>query len=243
MNSMKGKFLIGANESFKEQNIYADKSSLILEWLLTEGITRDYFSIRELVRERPVSIGLTQKVFKTLVLNGILSARGSRTAKKFFLKKPKLLLSDWLANYSITKKCKMRTYRTGLQNREEVLSVLKNSPLLWNIALALHSAAEVYNCKNTNLQTLELYTLNPSHRAKIEDLLLLEPQEKGYEILLIEPYYKSMLHWNTQHDPKSLPCSSSLHTFLDLYHYPLRGREQAEFMQYRIPQLKKIGEP
>ncbi len=136
----------------------------------------------------------------------------------------------------------MRTYQTGLQNREQALSLLNNSPFLHDIALALHSAAEVLECKNTNLQTLEIYTLNPSQRGEIENLLHLTPQEKGYQILLIEPYYKSMLNWSARSDPKPFPCSSPLLTFLDLYHYPLRGREQAEFMQHRIPQLKKIGE-
>ena len=29
-------------------------------------------------------------------------------------------------------------------------------------------------------------------------------------------------------------------TFLDLFHFPLRGQEQAEFMAERIPELKRI---
>jgi hypothetical protein len=34
--------------------------------------------------------------------------------------------------------------------------------------------------------------------------------------------------------------SPPLLTFLDLYHFPLRGQEQAEFMAQRIPELKRI---
>ena len=48
--------------------------------------------------------------------------------------------------------------------------------------------------KNTNLKDLELYVLDPSVRAKLENALQLEPQERGYEVLLIEPYYESLLN-------------------------------------------------
>ena len=46
---------------------------------------------------------------------------------------------------------------------------------------------------DTNLEGLELYILDPSIRAKLESALQLEPQERGYEILLIEPYYKMLI--------------------------------------------------
>jgi hypothetical protein len=39
---------------------------------------------------------------------------------------------------------------------------------------------------------------------------------------------------------KNMGASSSLLTFLDLYHFPLRGEEQAEFMAERISELKRI---
>ena len=52
MNSMPKQFLIPLHESFHEQNIYADKSSLILEWLLIDGINKASFSLREVAREK-----------------------------------------------------------------------------------------------------------------------------------------------------------------------------------------------
>lgn len=47
------------------------------------------------------------------------------------------------------------------------------------------AVAEMHGCKNTNLNTLELYILDPTVRSKLEKKLLLEPQEKGDEVLLI----------------------------------------------------------
>lgn len=232
---MKGRFLQDSNTSFVEGNIYADKSSVILDWLLREGIERETFSLREVVKDRNVSLGLVQKVFRTLVLNGILQTEGVRTAKKFVLKKPRLLLESWLDHYTIVKKCRMWTYRSGLQGKNEVLEVLKKSGLDQTVVFALHSAAEAKGYKNTNLDTLELYMLDPSIRLKLEKSLLLEPQERGYEVLLIEPYYKTLLTQN-----KGCGAAPSLLTFLDLYHFPLRGKEQADFIAERAPELQRI---
>ncbi|MBN9376769.1 MAG: hypothetical protein BGO14_00170 [Chlamydiales bacterium 38-26] len=236
---MKGRFLIGSNEKPTEGNIYSDKSALILDWLLREGIKNEDLSLRNVSKETGVSLGLVQRVFEVLVLKGILQTEGVRTAKKFFLKDPKRLLENWLEYYSIVKKSKMRTYRSGFQNKEELLEAFKKSNLNKKVALALHSAAEAYGYKNTNLNTLELYLLDPLIRPQLEKKLLLEPQEKGYEVLLIEPYYKSLLRaaCNSCQDISTSPL---ILTFLDLYHFPLRGQEQAEFMAERLQELKRI---
>ena len=236
---MEGRFLIGSNEKPVEGNVYSDKSSVVLYWLLREGIKSRELSVRNVSKEAGISLGSVQRVFETLVLKGILQAEGIRTAKKFFLKDPKRLLEGWLEHYSIVKKCKMRTYRSGFQDKSELLEAIKKSNLSNKVALALHSAAEAHGYKNTNLNTLELYMLDPLIRPQLEKKLLLEPQEKGYEVLLIEPYYKSLLRaaYNSNQD---ICASPPILTFLDLYHFPLRGQEQAEFMAQRLPELKRI---
>ena len=78
----------------------------------------------------------------------------------------------------------MRTYRSGFQGKEELLEALKKSKLSQKVALALHSSAEAHGCKNTNLNTLELYLLDPTARLELEDALQLEPQEREYEALI-----------------------------------------------------------
>jgi len=236
---MEGRFLIGSNEKPMEWNIYSDKSAVVLDWLLRECIKNRELSVRNVSKEAGVSLGSVQRVFETLVLKGILQAEGIRTAKKFFLKDPKRLLEGWLEHYSIVKKCKMRTYRSGFQDKSELLGAIKKSNLSNKVALALHSAAEAHGYKNTNLNTLELYMLDPLVRSQLEKKLLLEPQERGYEVLLIEPYYKSLLK-NTCDENLDINVSPSILTFLDLYHFPLRGQEQAEFMAERLPELKRI---
>lgn len=236
---MKGRYLVSSNEDPAEGNIYADKSALILDWLLREGIKRDGFSLREVAKEIEVSVGLVQRVFGILVLRGLLQTEGIRTAKKFFFKKSKPLIESWMDYYSVTKKCKIRIYRSAFSGKTELLDELKKSKLNQKVALALHSAAEAHGFKNSSLDTLELYLLDADDRSKIEQILQLEPQEKGYEVLLIEPYYGSLIN-RSEILYKNIKVCPILLTFLDLYHFPLRGREQAEFMAERVPELKHI---
>ncbi len=235
---MKGRFLIGSNKKPIEGNIYSNKSALILDWLLREGIKNQDLSLRNVTKETGVSLGLVQRVFEVLVLKGILQTEGVRTAKKFFLKDPKRLLEGWLEYYSIVKKCKMRTYLSGFEDKTELLEALKKSNLSKKVALALHSAAEEHGYKNTNLNTLELYVLDPLVRPQLEKKLLLEPQERGYEVLLIEPYYKSLLK-NISELNLNVYASPLILTILDLYHFPLRGQEQAEFIKKRYYKVIK----
>ncbi|MBS3904888.1 MAG: hypothetical protein KGZ39_06145 [Simkania sp.] len=168
-----------------------------------------------------------------------MQVEGVRTAKRFSFNKPKELLESWLEHYSIVKKCKFRTYASALSGKSEWFRALKKSGLEQNVILALHSAAEALGLKNTNLEGLELYILDPSIRAKLESALQLEPKERGYEVLLIEPYYKVLIKQNKK-DGKEIGICPLLLTFLDLYHFPLRGREQAEFMAERALNLKRI---
>lgn len=235
---MKGRFLLRPKEFLVEGNIYANRSSVVLSWLLKKGLVKEEFSLREASKNTGVSIGLVQRIFAHLIQHGVIHTTGVRTAKRFFMKKPDILLKNWIAHYDIVKKCKMWTYRSGFKTKEELLKALKQSHLLTQTAFALHSAAEIHGYKNTNLNTLELYMLEPDIKEKLENALNLIPQERGYEVLLIEPYYKSLL--NLEPKMKNLCVSSSLLTFLDLYHFPLRGLEQAEFMIQRAPELKSI---
>lgn len=236
---MNGRFLISSNEDPAEGNIYADKSSLVLHWLLLEGLSKEHFSLREVVKETGVSLGLVQRVFNILLLKGFLQAKGVRTAKKFSFNKPQELLESWLEHYSIIKKCKIRTYRSAFSGKSDWFKALTKSGLDQDVVLALHSAAESLGLKNTNLEGLELYMLDPSIRPKLETALQLEPQERGYEVLLIEPYYKMLIKQNKT-SGKEIDVCPLLLTFLDLYHFPLRGQEQAEFIAQRVPEIKRI---
>lgn len=242
---MKGRFLISPyNKSLVERNIFANKSSLVLEWILLKGVEYKDFSLRDVAHNTGIGLGSVHRVFESLVLKGYLQTTGLRTKKKFFVKNPTDLLMDWLQHYNLVKKSKMFAYSTGFQTRQEIIDTLINSGLNKKVIMALHSSAEAHGCKNTNLQQLELYLMDVDIRTKLEKLLKLTPKERGYDVLLIEPYYTAMLKKSTSlHKDdykKYISYAPSLLTFLDLYHFPLRGIEQAEYMTQKVQELKRI---
>ncbi len=232
------KFLY-ANSSNAEINVYADKSASILEWLLISGINRKYFSLSEVQRDIGVSIGLIQKVFVQLEFYGYLKAEGLGTSKRFILSKPKALLVSWTESYNVMKKCKMWGYSSSYRGRKELFEVIRKSDLTELTVMALHSASDLYKCKNSNLETLELYVPDIKNKSAIEKVLHLEPQNRGYDVLLIEPYYKHMVSSCLQ-PVKQLHQTRPILTYLDLFHFPLRGIEQAEYLAENIEEIKRI---
>ena len=251
MNSMRGAFLKKKSTKRPARDVFANKSAIVLEWLLLRGISRPSFALREVAGENPVSLGLVHGVFEQLIDEGYLSVAGIRTAKTYAVKDPQRLLEAWRTHYNIVEKCRMWTYKSGLSGRDAVLSKLAHSKYWHNGALALHTAAAGLGFKHSNLESTELFLLDPSHRPTFEDLLRLEPQDRGYDVLLIQPYYKALLSnsYGSENQgarllhPKvggSLYCSSPLLTYLDLYRYPIRGEEQAEAIAERDPDIKRI---
>jgi hypothetical protein len=46
---MKGQFLVNSNEDRGEANIYANRSALILDWLLREGLLKSGIIFKDVV--------------------------------------------------------------------------------------------------------------------------------------------------------------------------------------------------
>lgn len=240
---MKGRFLLNKKKSGLEPNIYTNKSGLILEWILTKGIEKKEFSLSEVAKEKELSLGLVQKVFSSMVNQGYLKTKGVRTSKRFIISRPKDLLESWTNHYNIVKKCKMWNYSSGFENREELEKAILNSKNNYKVVKALHSSAEALQCKHTNLDTLELYLIEGSQRRIIEEELSLKHRERGYEILLIEPYYKKMV-LNSFHNHQredQIAHTPPILTYIDLFHFPLRGLEQAEYLSRKLENLRKIN--
>lgn len=241
---MRGNFLLGKDKLGPVPNVYADKSSLILEWVLVKGISKQEFTLSEIAKEKDLSLGLVQKVISHLVFQGYLKTEGVRTSKKFLLDRPAALLESWLGHYNVVQKCKMWSYSSAFHGRKQLEEIILNSESSLSVVKALHSSADSLHCKNTNLDTLELYLVEPKQRKLIENVLLLEQKERGYEVLLIEPYYKKMVSESLQknEEGKKLPHSNPLLTYIDLFHFPLRGLEQAEHLAEKLDTIKKIYE-
>jgi hypothetical protein len=52
---------------------------------------------------------------------------------------------------------------------------------------------------------------------------------QGANLVLLDPYYRSSFRWGSQ-QIRNLRVASDLQLYLDLFSYPLRGIEQADFL-------------
>jgi hypothetical protein len=221
-------FQIERQNNIIEVDLYADKSSLVIEWLLLKGSRRECFAIREVERElnfkiRPARI---HKMFEFMVHRGFLKSVGYSTKKRFQLFNAPGLLRGWLDSYSIMRKCPMWYYSCPIPEWRLIEERIARSSLKDHVALALHSAARANGYANSNLNTVEFYIENIRMIPVIEHLLDLKHQERSYRVLLISPFYKAAHHFGglrSEITQDRLRASRPLFNLVDLYSFPLRA--------------------
>jgi hypothetical protein len=89
------------------------------------------------------------------------------------------------------------------------------------------------------MQSFKFRDFRALYKSHIEKVLRLEPQSRGYDVLLIEPYYKHMVR-SCLESKQQLHQTRPILTYLDLFHFPLRGIEQAEYMAEHMKELKRV---
>jgi len=218
-----------------EINIYSNKSSLILFWLLAyrDQIQKEGFSVNELARLTSTSIGLVHKVIKQLEYVGVVTSKGLRTNKKFYLKYPDKLLMDWVKEYNLIKKTKTKGF--AFFDTKLITGKLDLVP-------ALHTASvEYFKLKTTNLSLQEFYLLDWDKLPNISSQLKFVELDRGYEVLLIKPYYLTLIERVSNEAQKAKWIKPyALLTVLDLLHFPVRGLEQAETLFRKTDYIKSI---
>ena len=229
--------LFSKSDESRDAEIFSKRSALVSFWLLCRS-SNEAFSINEVARELDLSPGTAHRVVTALEYEGIVHAHGFRTKKRFTLVKPKNLLIAWLKSYHFRKKVKTRQF--AVTDRQ----VLTNKRLKMDSELtpALHTAArEIFRARATNLSTLELYLPHWSSIDSIARGLGLIEQERGYEVLILQPYYPVVVErFKNSSTPEFWREAFAILTFLDLYGFPLRGREAAETMFRRTKVLSRI---
>lgn len=211
------------------------RGALVSFWLLSEQHENETFSINTIARTLQLGPATVHRVIQQLVYEGWVKTEGFRTLKRFRLTDPRSLLIAWLKDYQILRRSKV----LRLAGKPVSLHQGMSSGLL----PALHNAAKgLFEVSATNLQTSEYYLLNWEKRMSLAQKLNWSEMDRGYEILLLRPYYETVVA-NRLHDDESRFHHDAyiLLTFLDLFHYPLRGREQAEVLFRRLPLFRKFG--
>jgi hypothetical protein len=211
-------------EKRKLKTIFKPVSSRILRVLLEEP--KKKWKILELSKVAKVSLGQTSNVFRWLIDEEYL-----RKDKKFYsLIEPGKLLDEWSQNYLYTQN-KMSAYYSFEQNLEKLLKnisqVSKDKDLKY--ALTLLSGASLVAPFVRGVSGLQMYIGDTGDLSKWVRLLNLRPVESGSNISLYIPYDEGVFYKTQKID--DIVVVGSIQLYLDLYNYPTRGKEQAEFLR------------
>lgn len=225
-------------EKIVDKNPFADKrrlktifkpvSSRILRVLLTDP--KKTWKVLELSKISGVSLGQTSNVCRRLIDDEYLN----KNEKGFyFLTEPGKLLDEWRANYTYTQN-KMLIYYSFEQNLEklirEVIKISKDKNLKY--ALTLLSGASLVAPFVRGISTLQMYIASSEDLPKWEGLLNIRPVESGGNISVLIPYDEGIFYKTQKINDVNI--TGNIHLYLDLYNYPARGMEQAEFLRREI---------
>ena len=163
----------------------------------------------------------------------------SRIDSKIKMRNPKGILEDWVSAYDYRKNKEVRYFCLG-KGPDEIIGKVSHVNISNRIqyALGLHAGASlvspyaVYN-------EVHIYVQDQKDIKWFVEKLKLREAKEGANLIFLLPHYKHSVFYGRQ-KIKGLWVVSDLQLYLDLYNYPIRGREQADHIYEK--RLKQIIE-
>ncbi len=200
------------------KRLFTTKSTWIIRKLLKEP-DREWTS-KDIADEANVSLGQVYKVTERLEAEGYLEKEWGAIR----LKSPGDLLDAWREVYDISDH-EITGYYCPFKDRRQLLEKLKGSE---KYALTLGAAADLV-APFVRSSDNYLYSLDFSC---VKRSLELEPVEFGGNLYLIKPFDEGILFDTRMIE--GVRVVSNIQLYLDLYKYPARGKEQAEFLRENV---------
>lgn len=206
---------------------FSDKASLILRVMLeSDG---KGWGVREVAEKAGLNPGFVSRIVKELDERGYVKWYQG----KLRLRSWEAALDDWSRFYSYRKN-KMEGYFCLAGNVEDILDRIRASDLPHQAyALSVQAGANVL-ASHSQYREVHLYVRDAESQLMVERSLDLAAVDEGANLYIMSPYYRHSAFYGSQ-VVKGLHIVSPIQLYLDVYHYKLRGFEQAEYlMQQRI---------
>ena len=207
----------------QQRSLFAPVSSRIHRVLLED--TERRWKLRDLAQEADVSLGLTHRVVQRLLDETFLE----RHDRLLALRGPASLLEAWREVYRYSRNS-IRAYHAATRTPQQLMQRVAEAArqMAGRHAFTLHAGASLV-APFVRFTDIHVYTEGPID-AWIETLNLKEV-EFGGNLSLIEPYDAGVFY--RAHEADGAIVVGDVQLYLDLYHYPARGREQADFLRQR----------
>lgn len=223
-----------AREDRDGRNVFSDKASLILRVLLHAPTPLGVRQIAEMVSCADPHIQLTpgyvSKVVKELLRRDYVAKRDDGLA----LRHGDELLSDWLDVYGNRKQPKPRRYFLPSPTAELLIPGLANAFEVNDVDYVLtgHAGASLVD-RFADFDAVDIYVRNLDAADHVMEGMGARRVERGGNINVSLPYYWVSAFYELQTPQGSIKVASDVQLYLDLYDFPVRGREQAEHLYER----------
>jgi hypothetical protein len=214
---------------------FADKASNLCRWFLNHPPSQKW-GIRELAFLTKVSLGTSSQVIRNLEKRGLLTVSRAGRRATVSIDNPTKLFNAWVAVYDWTRNPSLAVDAPIAEPTAFVKSLPRRlSSVVKKWALTLQAGAALV-VTHATWERVHIYVdvSAPFGLKEIAARLGWQPAENG-KLILMRPYYKRAL-WPATSTIGNLPVVDNLQLALDLWHYPVRGREQAQqILRNRLP--------
>jgi len=210
---------------------FSDKASLILRELLKDS--KRQWGIRELAEKIGLDPGYVSRMAKSLSESGY----ALRVSGKLKIRSPKEILDDWVRAYDLKRNERHRFFVLA----SDVKSILQrlrkiDVPRKVEYALSVQAGAGLV-APHAVYKEVHMYVRDSEGVEFFKKELDLKDADQGANLVLMMPYYKHSVFYDSR-KIEELRVVSDIQLYLDLYGYPVRGREQAEHLYDK--RLKKL---
>lgn len=205
---------------------FSDRNSLIARILLQEPGRR--WGVREIADAAELSPGTTSQVVRTLASMGVVDFRRRGRNVDVWIENPISLLARWAGAYAWEWN---QAAAFAAPIGDPLRFVRRAEPAFgsrrW--ALTLQAGASLV-APHASWERVHVYVDVESGR-ELFDIADAEgwPAAQDGGLVLMKPYYRHSV-WHGLRIVENLPVVSDIQLVLDLWHYPLRGMEQAEHL-------------
>ena len=223
-------------EKRQRRHPFSDKASLILREMLTDP--KRQWGIRELAKKIGLDPGYVSRMAKSLSEFGYTA----RAGRKLKIQSPKEILDDWVRAYDL-KRNKQHRFFIFASDIKSILQRLQKItiPQECKYALSVQAGAGLV-APHAVYKEVHIYVGNGEGFEFFKKEMDLKDADQGANLVLMMPYYKHSAFYDSR-EVKGLRVVSDIQLYLDLYGYPVRGREQAEHLyDKRLKRLFSMNE-
>jgi len=216
-----------SSPSAETRNPFADRASLILRTLF-DSPSGHALSVQDLSSAAGVSLGTTSYVVNALAERELVEVTRVGREKRVRLRDRRMLLLQWTAEYNWRRNTAV-AFEAAVGSPSRFLRRLPEllDGLQWAVALQAGASLVLPHAK---WDTVHAYVAGalPDGLREIGYARGWKPSPSG-KVVLLAPHYASSV-WHGIRYVQRIPVMSDLQLILDLWHYPVRGREQAELL-------------